>query len=214
MISLRHKELAIILLLCFVIGFSAFRIVGYWRAPNYNVALHRGVGMALADEVLALISQTGRVAVLTVDPKQYPALQTQLEAFHRQLKKKSSVTMGQLLLIDSSRKRKVGPGAGLTGKEFLELTTQCPDVDAVVSLVGTPGPIEDITGSVRPPFKLIAETQARGKLRKLFEHGLLQTAIVPRFSFPAPGPGVPHTPEEWFQRNFQILKAPAPSNSL
>jgi hypothetical protein len=210
MISTRSKELTYLLLLCLVIGFSVFQIVGYWRAPNYNVKLHQGVGQALAEQALEVLNRTGRVVVLTLDPTQYPALKTQIEAFTRLLKMKSAVVVTQQLLIDSSQKRKLGPGVGLTSHGFVEFLKRSADADALVSFVGTPNPADpEIQTYEGPAVKFIAETQARGKLHRLFERKLLSAAIVPRFTFPAPGPANPRTPEEWFERNFQVVRPSA-----
>jgi hypothetical protein len=209
MISTRSKELTYLVLLCLVIGLFVFRIVGYWRAPDYNVKLHQGVGQALAEQALELLNRTGRVVVLTLDPTRYPALKTQVEAFTRLLKK-SAVVVTQHVLIDSPPKRKLGPGVGLTSPGFVEFLKRSADADVIVSFVGTPNPADpEIQTYEGPAVKFIAETQGRGKLHTLFERKLLSAAIVPRFTFPAPGPANPRTPEEWFERNFQVVRPSA-----
>ena len=209
MISTRSKELTYLVLLCLVIGFFVFRIVGYWRAPDYNVKLHQGVGQALAEQALEVLNRTGRVVVLTLDPTRYPALKTQVEAFTRLLKK-SAVVVTQHVLIDSPPKRKLGPGVGLTSPGFVEFLKRSADADVIVSFVGTPNPADpEIQTYEGPAVKFIAETQGRGKLHRLFERKLLSAAIVPRFTFPAPGPANPRTPEQWFERNFQVLRPSA-----
>jgi len=75
-----------------------------------------------------------------------------------------------------------------------------------VSFVGVPDPEdEDMSKLERKPPRFIAFTRDLDKLPKLFKNRTLRVAIVPRYEFPAPGPENPKTPQEWFDKRFQIV---------
>jgi hypothetical protein len=57
--------------------------------------------------------------------------------------------------------------------------------------------------------KFIVESRSPDHLPKLFEKHLITVAVVSRYAFPAPGPRKPKTPQEWFDKRFQIVAAEA-----
>jgi hypothetical protein len=65
---------------------------------------------------------------------------------------------------------------------------------------------DEVAGLTQHP-KFIAETKTPDHLPKLFEKNLMQVAVAPGFVFPAPGPQKPKTPQEWFDKRYQIVTA-------
>ena len=55
--------------------------------------------------------------------------------------------------------------------------------------------------------KFLVQARSPDHLYKLFEKKLVQVAVVSRFTFPAPGPIAPKTPEEWFTKRFEVFRA-------
>jgi len=65
-------------------------------------------------------------------------------------------------------------------------------------------PDEDLKELARKP-RLIAESRSGDNVPGLFEHKLVEAAVVSRFQFPSPGPEKPRTPEEWFVKRYQVI---------
>ncbi len=158
-----------------------------FKAPRHNVALHRWVG-----EVMATHHEA--------------ELATQLDAFRRALQKLGPIEIKEDEL-DPKDQPKYGVGSGLSGRRFVRLANKNKTADAIVSFVGAPKLAdEDIAQLTRVP-KFLAECRSADHLPKLFEKNLVAVAVVNRFQYPAPGPPNPRTPQEWFDKRYQIVRA-------
>jgi hypothetical protein len=71
--------------------------------------------------------------------------------------------------------------------------------------VGVPEISEDEGKELKKTPKLVAESRSADKLSKVFQQKILQTAVVSRFTFPAPVEGKAHTTREWFDKHFQVV---------
>ena len=109
--------------------------------------------------------------------------------------------------MDTKYQPKYGVGAGLSGRRFVRTVKNNPKADAIVSFVGAPKMADDEVAELAHPPKFIAETKSPDHLPKLFEKNLMQVAVASRFIFPAPGPQEPKTPQEWFDKRYQIVLA-------
>jgi hypothetical protein len=177
-----------------------------FKKPKHNVALHQRVGEVMAEQTSGLIGPKGRLVLITIPTATEPELRTQLDAFRRALKIRGDYEIKDHEL-DTKDQPKYGLGAGLSGRRFVRTVKNNPKADAIVSFVGAPKlSAEDLAELPKIP-KFIAESRSPDHLPKLFEKQVLQVAIVSRFAFPAPGPLDPKTPQEWFNKRFQVVAA-------
>lgn len=188
--------------------------VTWWnhRAPRVvNEAMHRGVGERLAEEVAALVGPTGQLVVVTLNPGCSDVLDLQHAAFRRRLEAWPGVRIVRTDEVDGTKGDKYGPGTGLSARRLQRLAAKETGAGAIVSFLGVPDAEDLPAGSmpVRGPV-LIAFSRSPKGLAPLIERGLLARAIVPRFTFPAPGPENPRGPAEWFDNRFQVVKPAAP----
>jgi len=177
-----------------------------FKAPKYNVALHQRVGEVMAEQTAKIVGSKGRLVVISIPTRGEPELQTQLTAFHRRLKKLGEYDLKEYEL-DTKNQPKYGVGAGLSGRRFVRTVLKNAKADAFVSFVGAPKLTDEEAAELKKVPRFIAESRSPDHLPKLFEKKILQVAVVSRFSFPAPGPQKPKTPQEWFDKRFQIVGA-------
>jgi hypothetical protein len=173
--------------------------------PAYNVQLHQSVGQVMAEETSHLLGRNAKVVVVSMQARQAPELEIQMDAFKKQLKLLGGISVEDTLLLDPGDNPKFRPGSGLSAKRFLKIVRKNPEVDAIISFVGAPQLSDDELSSLKTAPKFIAETHSPERLRKLFNQKVLQVAIVPRFEFPAPGPRKPETCQQWFDHYFQVI---------
>jgi hypothetical protein len=176
------------------------------KAPAYNVALHERIGEIMAEQTAKVVGNKGKLVVITIPTRDEPELQTQLNAFRRKLK-----LLGQFDLkdhqLDTKDQPKYSLGAGLSGRRFVRTVRNNPKADAIISFVGAPKLTDEDIAELQHPPKFIAETKSPDHLPKLFEKNLIQIAVASRFVFPAPGPQTPRTPQDWFNKRYQIVAA-------
>ena len=192
-------------------SFLAVAASGCWiyfawvKQSHHNVALHQRIGAVMAEETAKALGKKGRILLITIPAAGHPELQTQLEEFRRALR-----SLGKYKIddeeLDPKGQAKYGLGSGLSARRFVREVNDTR-ADAVVSFIGTPGMSDDEIASLKHTPKFIAETGSPDDLPKLFEKRVLHVAVVSRFVFPAPGPLKPSTPQEWFDKRYQVIRA-------
>jgi hypothetical protein len=179
----------------------------YLAAPKINVALHQGIGEALADETIKCLDGRGDILVITMADGDSEMLATQFAAFRAKLEKSGDIHIKDVVLISSEKKAQYAPGLGLSASKLARELKKHGKKSAVVSFVGLPKLDDDefaALGEVVPP--LLAFSRDAEKLGPLLKRGMVKSAIVPRFKFPAPGPESPRTPGEWFTNQYQVVR--------
>jgi len=203
--KLKNLLLAIGLLL--VIAGSAFWIYYHeFKAPKHDVRLHQRVGQVMAEQTAKLVGPKGRLVLITIPLGPEPELKTQLDAFRHALNKLGTYEI-KTHELDTKDQAKYGLGAGLSGRRFVRTVKNNPKADAIVSFVGAPKLSDEEVAQLAKIPKFIAETKSPDHLPTLFDKQLIQVAVASRFVFPAPGPQKPRTPQQWFERRYQIVLA-------
>ena len=179
-----------------------------FRAPKHNVKLHQRVGEVMAEQTARIVGRKGLVVLLFIPTGSEPELRTQLEAFRRALRKLGDYDIKEHE-FDPKDQPKYALGTGLSGRRFARAVKNNPKADAIVSFVGAPRLSEEDLAALTKVPKFIAESRSPDHLPKLFEKRLIQVAVVSRFVFPAPGPRKPKTPQQWFDKRYQIIEADA-----
>ncbi len=180
-----------------------------FRTPEYNVALHQRIGEVIAEQTAKAAPTKARILVITIPTDDQPELETQIKSFNRALQRLGDFSVKDHEL-DTKDQPKYGPGTGLSGRRFVRAVNNHP-CDAIVSFVGAPKLSDEQIGEMKYSPIFIAETRSTDHLPKLFEKKVIRVAVVSRFLFPAPGPLKPSTPQEWFDKRYQIVTALDPN---
>ncbi len=209
----RTKEGLLAAGLILVIAASLYSLYPYVAAPAEGMALHERLGEVMAEQTAELLGNTGKVAVITLEASASSILQAQLNGFKRALRH-SRIQIEKTVVLDTKGSSKYGPGRGLSAQKFRQIRDRCRTVGALVSFVGVPNlDDEELTSFQGAGPKIVAEAKFSERLERLLEKQVVQTAIVPRFVFPAPVSKRSHTPRDEFQLYFQVVKQAQPSTS-
>ena len=177
-----------------------------FKAPKYNVSLHQRVGEVMAEQTAKLVGLKARVVLISIPTAGELELKTQLEAFRKSLKKLGDYDLKEYEM-DTKDQPKYGVGTGLSGRRFVRTVNKNEKADVFVSFVGAPEMKDEEIAELKKLPTLIAESRSPDHLPKLFEKKIIQVAVVSRYLFPAPGPRKPKTPQEWFDKRYQIVAA-------
>jgi len=198
----------IIIFCCLLaVGGSAAWI--YWRefkAPQYDVAMHQRVGEVMAEQTARVVGAKGKIVLITIPTGGMPELKTQLESFRVMLKKLGDYEVREYEM-DTKDQDKYGVGTGLSGRRYVRTANKNLDAVAMVSFVGAPSMKDEDVAELKQVPKLVAEARSVDHLPKLFKKELISVAVASRFNFPAPGPIQPKTPQERFDKHYQIVAA-------
>jgi len=173
-----------------------------------GTGLQRAVGTRLAVETAQVVGTQAQLVVVFLERGLSSAADVQRAAFEKELRRWPGIRVVRTDEVGGAPGSKHGPGHGLSARRLRRLLEKHRDADALVSLIGLPDP-EDFAEERkdRDSPRLVAISRSPKKLAPWLERGWLERAIVPRFTFPAPGPEQPVTAEEWFQNRFQVVSA-------
>jgi hypothetical protein len=149
--------------------------------PQFDPALHRAIGKALAEQALAL-EASGKFVLLARDVSiiPNPASTEQVKAVSEMLSKKGHpLSQTNLSQVDPLRVLRYPPG------DYVELLRKLTDNDVIISLLGPPDFTEAHFARLtekRPKIVALCTgtMPEQINLRKLFEDQLLHAAIVSR----------------------------------
>ena len=194
-----------------IVGSSLWIYLTQFNQPTFNAPLHQRVGEVLAQETARLIHTQGLVVVVTMDTSKAPELKAQMGVFERTLKKLGPITIKELP-VDTEDKPQYRTGAGLSSRRFLRIIKKSASANAIVSFIGAPHMTEQEVAQIEKAPKFIAECRSADKIKRLFDKNILQAAVVNRFEYPAPIKHNPKTPNQWFEKYYQVVTAENASN--
>ncbi len=190
-----------------IAGAAAWIYYQQYRAPKINVPLYHHVGEVMADQVAKLAGKKqAKVVVITLPPRDFPELDAEYAAFTKKLGQLGDFKIHEDL-VDTKDQPKYGLGMGLSGRHFVRTVKKREDYDVIVSFIGAPKLDDEQVKELAKMPKFLVQARAPDHLYKLFEKKLVHAAVISRFTFPAPGPLSPKTPEEWFEKRFQVFAA-------
>src|SRR5512141_1406039 len=176
------------------------------RAVKHNVLLHQRIGEVMAEQTTELIGRKGKVVTIAIETKEWPELKTQLAAFHTRLKALGTYEVRDYAM-DTKDQPKYGVGSGLSGRRYVRTVNKNTNANVFISFIGAPKLNKEERAELAIKPRLIAEARAVDNLPNLFQHQLLDVAVVSRFQYPSPGPEKPKTPQEWFVKRYQVVTA-------
>ncbi len=228
----RPRVISSALLAIALAGGAIFWTLHSPRASSASKPLE-GLGAALAQAAIQAVGNHGQIVLVTFSlvqsrPPGFPApagsqtmdpahpvaapaappIQPQLDGFRNALR----AYPGVVIIGTESVELGLAPGALATPDRdsvanYFELATKYPNADAIVSLTDAPNlDPEDLRRLPKhlPKVITLANISDVPNLRRLFEAGVLHTAILPRRE-PAPETAPPRTPAEWFARYFWVV---------
>ncbi len=206
---------AVIVLALVAISGSVFWIWKQQQEPKVEdkYPQYVAMGRVLAEETMRSIEHRPKKRVLIITGKtEDPVMGLQLESLLATFKKNPEIEIKDTETVESEKKRAVGPGNGLSARRFVRIVEKNLKADAIVSLVGVPDPddkdLKDL--DVKVP-RVIAFVSDRDRVEPLFAQKMLKIAVVHRYQFPSPVSD-PKSPQEAFDKYFQIMRAPKSTN--
>jgi hypothetical protein len=180
-----------------------------WRTqfarPKAQEELHRMIGRVMAEETIRVLDGRGKILLIAIDTKAVPELKWQLDAFDGALAAASRITVAKTYDLETDGKTKYTFGSGLSGRRYVRSVNKNTGIDAVVSFAGAPHFKDNEEKELKFKPRLIAESRSPQKLKNLFEHKLIDVAVVSRFEFPNPVSGTPKNAREMFIQRFQVV---------
>ena len=203
----RTKEI-LLLCGCLAVIISSWTVIYFTQVkrPGFNVTLHQRVGEVLAQETARLIHTQGQVVIVTMDSRREPELKAQMEVFEKTLKKLGRISIRELP-VETEDKPQYRTGAGLSSRRFLRILKKAGTADAIVSFIGAPRMTEEELAQIEKAPKFVAECRSPDRIKRLFDKGVLQVAVINRFEYPAPVKHNPKTPKQWFEKYYQVVTA-------
>lgn len=184
------------------------------RRPADTLPQYAAAGQILAEETVKSIAHRPKKRVLVVSAKNPDAaMQLEHESFMAVLKQHPEIEIKGDERLEAEGKNRFTVGQGLSARKFVRLVEHNLKADAIVSFVGMPKPDDkDLAAlNVKVP-RVLAMVADRDRVEGLFTNKMLRVAIVPRFQFPSPVKE-PKTPQEHFDKHYQILRAPKSTNT-
>jgi hypothetical protein len=185
--------------------FLHFTLHGF--GPTSETAAHEALGETLAQEALKVRGSGGRITVIARDTslQKNPFADAQLKSFQRTIRKARATNSNVLVKLNPIRLTAVPPG------DFFDLIKKRSEEDVIVSLIGPPGLSDkqvSLLGDKRPKILAVCSgwTPRQVDLRRIFEQGLLTTAVISRDES---GKGAAGGSSESFNKSFALI---TPSN--
>ena len=200
------RRLTVMALIAVITGSCAWIYFVQVRATKFNVGLQRRIGEVLAEQTASVVGKKGKVVTIAIDTKEWPELKTQLQAFKTSLKKLGDYELREYEM-DTKDQPKYGAGSGLSGRRYVRTVNKNTNASVFVSFIGAPKLSNEEMAELAIKPRFIAESRSVDNLPKLFQHQLIDVAVVSRFQYPAPAPEKPHTAQEWFTKRFQVVTA-------
>ncbi len=200
------RRLTVMALIAVIAGSCAWIYFVQVRATKFNVGLQRRIGEVLAEQTASVVGKKGKVVTIAIDTKEWPELKTQLQAFKTSLKKLGDYELREYEM-DTKDQPKYGVGSGLSGRRYVRTVNKNTNASVFVSFIGAPKLSKEEMAELAIKPRFIAESRSVDNLPKLFQHQLIDVAVVSRFQYPAPAPEKPRNPQEWFTKRFQVVTA-------
>ena len=205
------RRLTVVALIAVIAGSCAWIYFVQLSAPKFNVGLQRRIGEVLAEQTASVVGKKGKVVTMAIDTKEWPELKTQLQAFKATLKKLGDYELREYEM-DTKDQPKYGVGSGLSGRRYVRTVNKNTNASVFVSFIGAPKLSKEEMAELAIKPRFIAESRSVDNLPKLFEHQLIDVAVVSRFQYPAPPPEKPGTAQEWFTKRFQVVTPQSVAN--
>ncbi|MCX8107498.1 MAG: hypothetical protein N3G20_01700 [Verrucomicrobiae bacterium] len=178
-------------------------------SKNIQLGVYQALGAVTAEETAKLIPKNAKVLVIVRDagPGENPAIEAQLDAFRKTLKKHRGPTM-TVATFDASPALMMYTGGAISETKILELLEQYKDVNALVLFCPLP-PLSDPGVALLKNRKLtiVVVASFRPDYAALIKDGVIRMVVAPReIQFPSETPeDQPRSLRALFDRQFVII---------
>lgn len=180
--------------------FSEFR-----NAPKTNLKPFEQLGLAAAEETVALLGGSGKVVVVTevIEVMKSPTMESQVSGFKTGLGKKG-VTLKEVKEI--KRPPSEDPRLWPAG-QAAQIAQASEGASATVLFMTMPMQLskEDLAALKEIKSKLVVVTAQSPTLKPLMQQGVIHLAMVNRFP-PKPAPSGKESARQWFERVYMVVK--------
>lgn len=209
-ISERKKPYVVLVSILIIVSgvLSIFYSMSVGRRP-IRTPRHEALAARLAAETARLLNNKGQILLLDAEAQQakVPAAIERRAYFVKHIEHSGAI---KIVAVENAKFREsIGHGdRGFAAEQFFAILKNHPNLDAIVSLAGPPELSDEQVSQLPPKLpKLIVVSGINKQVRPLMNHGLLQIAIVPRFT-PLDGAAKdPKTKADWFDRYHQVVNA-------
>ncbi|NQU12469.1 hypothetical protein HQ590_16865, partial [bacterium] len=175
--------------------------------PKINPAPLEALGERAAEEAVRLTGGSGSVVIIGYDAK-LPTFLIPQQAFEAALEKHPGLRVAAVKALSHDPTSGFGMDMGPPADAFLQVLREHADATVVVSFSGVPYFTEPHYAQLPSPRPmLIVVLSGPMQLAPLFERDIIQAALVARFRPPdaATVKKDPQTPQEWFDRYYEVL---------
>ncbi len=182
------------------------------RSVKINLKPFEHLGVVMGEKVIALDDNNGPVVLWRMKSQvKIPVVDVPIKYFKDALDKKGLELIMEENVINAGQPPLMVPDmmmGGMAGDKFLALLNKYPNAGVLVLFGNTPYLTDEQLRSLpqhRPKVFVVAMHDLPRK--SLFENGIIQAAIVPRFQQPPAGGNTnePQTSTDWFDRYYMVV---------
>ena len=192
-----------------VLGLLAAALI-LWRqfsGPHVNLRPSAAVGAVLAEELGRLLGGPGKVVILSRQSAHEgpDATRERVTALTAALQSHAMLKLAGTEIMPRAAGGMMDMG-GVTEEQFLAAAEKYPDAKAIVVFGGLPPCSQALAEKLNAgSLKAVAVCGYGPTVRRWLESKTLAIAVVPRMEDLPAGTPTPKTPQEWFQREFEII---------
>jgi hypothetical protein len=181
-----------------VVALGSIYFTTFRGMPELNRQPYKDLGKTTAEEAIKLLGQNKRVSVIInreFGALKIPNLEVEMAALTTGLKEKG-VSLESIEKVEMQKARFARPAA------FSPVVESLKETDLVISLVGfpmSPGQIPAAFKNYKSKFIVVAPYEPG--LKSLLQEGIIQVAIVPKFSSVSANAPFPQN----FDNGFQVF---------
>ncbi len=218
----KKKPVTVIAMILITLSLASLFITMRDRPPVMDVSLDLAIGEGMAEETAKFLGNRGQIVVIRRDSQdvKLPGMEAQMNAFQKTLSKKGGIKIVgvETLNMPVAHSRSPSPLAPpmiFSAAMFSMIPEKYPNVSAIVSFVGVPFLTdEEIAGLGQNIPKVIVLTDMHPSLKKLFEEGVVQLAILRHFGTDLKDSKKPRTPRELFNQLYTVVTKETASSAL
>lgn len=205
-----------ILLFVGLAGFAVWNFLKPSDGRRIDLNPYQALGMVSGEEVSKLLQHQGRIVLVTPDPGDSadPVLDAQVAAFRKGLAAAGKAKIESTATIKMDGFTAMRMGGAVPPEALKDLFAKHQGAAALVFFIGLPPvDVETMGPSVTGKTKVVVVSAPFAWYPGLVKQGLLHLAIVSRANAPAESPNPGGGLRATFDREYEILRAPASDSS-
>ncbi len=210
----KKKQVAIAALLAIFTSVASLFFTMGDRPAKIDLTPELALGQGMAEETSRLLGNKGEIVVVKLNSKDRKGTreETKISAFVKTLSKGGGIMVTGMECLNMSP---LDPPKEFDSAMFFAILEKYPKVSAIVSFVGAPPLTDEEIGMLDQNIpKVIVLENLRSGLRKFFEEGVIQVAIVRQRDVSLKFSKKPGTPRECFDQTYKVITTETASSLL